>query len=87
MFWFFGHEACGILAPRPGIESIPPALEGKVLTTGPPGKSHQSHFIDEKLRNRENKDLAQDCTVREQDSLDLYPAPPAPELGKLSKIC
>ena len=20
MFWFFGHEACGILAPSPGIE-------------------------------------------------------------------
>ena len=33
MFWFFGPQACGILAPRP------PALEGKVLTTGLPGKS------------------------------------------------
>ena len=39
MIWFFGHEACGILAPRPGIEPAPPALEGEVLTTGPPGKS------------------------------------------------
>ena len=39
MFWFFGCEACGILAPQPGIESRPPALEGEVLTTGPPGKS------------------------------------------------
>ena len=39
MFWFFGPEACGILAPRPEIEPTPPALEGKVLTTGPPGKS------------------------------------------------
>ena len=29
----------GILAPRPGIELTPPALEGKVLTTGLPGKS------------------------------------------------
>ena len=38
MFWFFGHEACGILAPRPGIEPAPPELEGEVLTTGPPGK-------------------------------------------------
>ena len=38
MFWFFGHEACGILAPRPGIEPAPPALEGEVLTTGLPGK-------------------------------------------------
>ena len=39
MFWFFGREACGILAPRPGIKPALPALEGKVLTTGLPGKS------------------------------------------------
>ena len=26
-----GHEACGILAPRPGVEPSPPALEGEVL--------------------------------------------------------
>ena len=26
MFWFFGHEACGILASQPKIESI---LEGR----------------------------------------------------------
>ena len=38
MFWFFGHEACGIFAPQPGIEPAPAALEGKVLTTGPSGK-------------------------------------------------
>ena len=31
--------ACGILAPRPGIGPVPPAMEGKVLTTGPPGMS------------------------------------------------
>ena len=36
---FFGHEACGILAPWPGIEPVPPALESEVWTTGPPGKS------------------------------------------------
>ena len=50
-FWFFGPEACGILAPRPGIEPASSALEGEVLTTGPPGKSpkfclkslHQPH--------------------------------------------
>ena len=35
----FGHKACWILAPWPGIELTPPAWEGKVLTTGPPGKS------------------------------------------------
>ena len=39
MFWFFGHRACGILAPWPGIEPASPALECEVLTTGPPGKS------------------------------------------------
>ena len=36
---FFGPEACGLLTPRPGIEPTPAALEGEVLTTGPPGKS------------------------------------------------
>ena len=36
---FFGCKTCGILAPWPGIEPAPPVLEGKVLTTGPPGKS------------------------------------------------
>ena len=39
MFWFFSQEACGILAPQPGIELAPPALEGKVLIIGLPGKS------------------------------------------------
>ena len=39
MFWFFRHEACGILTPQPGIEPAPSALEGKVLTPGLPGKS------------------------------------------------
>ena len=43
-FFFFGCEACGILAPRPGIVSATPALEGEVLTTGPPGKSLQLEF-------------------------------------------
>ena len=29
----------GILAPGVGIEPTPPALEGEVLTTGPPGRA------------------------------------------------
>ena len=33
MIWFFDQEACGILAPWPGIVPIPPALE-EALTTG-----------------------------------------------------
>ena len=39
---FFGHEACGVLAPWLGIEPTPPALEGDILATGPPGKSLNS---------------------------------------------
>ena len=31
MFSFGGHVACRILVPQPGIESTPPAAEGKVL--------------------------------------------------------
>ena len=34
---FLAAEASGILAPQPGIEPTPSALEGKVLTTGPLG--------------------------------------------------
>ena len=39
---FFGYETYGILAAQPGIEPASPALEDKVLTTGPQGKSHAS---------------------------------------------
>ena len=40
MFWgFFYHKACEILAPQPWFKPSPPALEGELLTTGPPGKS------------------------------------------------
>ena len=46
---FFGgvgdHNTCGILAPRPGIELARLALKGKVLTTGPPGKSLDCFLI------------------------------------------
>ena len=44
-FFFFGQEACRILAlPRP-MEPPPPALEGEVLITGPPGKSSAVPFM------------------------------------------
>ena len=39
MFWFFGHEACEMLAPWTGIEPALPALEDEGLINGPPGKS------------------------------------------------
>ena len=41
MFWFFGCKACGILAPLPGAEPAPLALEGEILTSGPAQKSLQ----------------------------------------------
>ena len=40
MMWpfFWSHcTACGILVPQPGIEPVPPAVEGQVPTTGQPG--------------------------------------------------
>ena len=39
MFWFFDLEACGILAPQPGIEPAIPALESEVSIIRLPGKS------------------------------------------------
>ena len=45
LFWFFGHKPCGILVPQAGIEPAPLAPEGKVLTTGPPGKSPKIFFM------------------------------------------
>ena len=38
MFWFSGHKTCEILAPWPGIEPTPLALESKVWTTRPSWK-------------------------------------------------
>ena len=46
MFWYFGGETCGIIAPQPGIEPVPPALEGKVLITRPLGKPLYIFLID-----------------------------------------
>ena len=39
LFWCFSFEAYELLAPWPWITPTPRALEGKVLTTGPPGKT------------------------------------------------
>ena len=47
----FGHEARGILTPRPGIEPTPPALEGEVLTTGPPGKPQTATDLSDNQNN------------------------------------
>ena len=36
---------CGILVPWPGIEPMLSASEGRVLTTGSPGKSQEDHVL------------------------------------------
>ena len=43
--WFFGHEACGLLVPWPGIKPAHPALEGEILTTGLQGHPSTSLFL------------------------------------------
>ena len=45
MFWFFGQEGCGSLAPWPGIKPALLAVEGEVLTTEPPRKSCCTIFV------------------------------------------
>ena len=57
MFWFLGCEGCGILAPQPGIEPAPPPLEGKVLTTGLPGKSLSKYLFNEWRREWINEQI------------------------------
>ena len=42
-FGVFGHKACET-SPQPGIEPVPPPLEGEVLTTGPARTSHRQTF-------------------------------------------
>ena len=44
MYWFFGLKASRILVPQPGIKPTHPALESKVLTTGPSGMSLEARF-------------------------------------------
>ena len=44
MFWFFCCKVPRILAPQAGIKPAAPALEGKMLTTGSPGKSVFLYF-------------------------------------------
>ena len=41
-FLFFDRKACGLLVPQPGIEPVPLALAGRVLTPGLPGQSFDS---------------------------------------------
>ena len=46
VFYFLAIRHVGILAPQPGIKPSPSALESKVLTTGPPGKSLERSILE-----------------------------------------
>ena len=50
-----------------------PALEGRFLTTEPPGKSHCPHFSDEEAKAREVKWFAQGSKAQRQGASDLNP--------------
>lgn len=41
----FGHEACRILAPQPGVKPALPELQGEVVTTGRLGKLPHIIFL------------------------------------------
>ena len=42
---FICSGAYGISAPPPGMEPVPPALQGRFLTSGPPGNSQIELFL------------------------------------------
>ena len=57
-----------------GIEPMSPALEGRFLTTEPPGKSPLSPFFsDEEAKAREVKWFAQGSKAQRQGASDLNP--------------
>ena len=45
MFWIFGQEAYGILAPQPGTTLTPTALKGEILTPRSPEKFLNYEFF------------------------------------------
>ena len=63
MFWSFGPEVCGILAPWPGIEPAPPTLEDEVLTTGPPGKSQDIYDSYKKKKKKKTVHIGFNSTL------------------------
>ena len=52
----FPPQACAILAPQLGVKPAASALEGEVLTTGPPRKSLEAHFRIKETRGLKVKD-------------------------------
>ena len=89
---FFGHKACGILAPQLRIESKPPVLESKVLTTGLPGRSLGQFVLRRGLCQAGTAGLTSSPTERPRSLRPTWPpaslkssrylTPPKPRLQK-----
>ena len=78
--------ACGILVPQPGIEPISPALEGKFLTTGPPGKSLTTSLLNlQFLPHRLVFPLVYTCSLI-SPALKYMKAPPGSTLLLVSTL-
>lgn len=52
MFWDFGPNACGFLAPRPAVETVPPALEGKFYPLDQQGSPQRCIHFDEAISSK-----------------------------------
>ena len=83
-----GFSSCGSQAqslcnmwdlPRPGIEPVSPALAGRFLTTGPPGKSCNDFLSTETDRHSERNPLLFKGNIM---SVCLYSNLPMSFLGK-----
>jgi len=61
--FFFGLEACGIFAPRPGIELMSPALASEDLTTGSPEQSLYDILQYTVMKNWPNRLISNDTAL------------------------
>ena len=68
MFGFLAARHVGSLAPQPGMEPALPVLKGKVLNTGPPGKSQVQAF--ENREPRRGRDMV---NLPADESSELQP--------------
>ena len=73
LYWFSGHKAYGILAAWPGIELAPLVLEGKVLSTGPLGKSLHSCLVLPRMSSADS--MIYDYSTSLANILNHLPAP------------
>ena len=83
--------ACGILVLRPGIKPVSPALEGRLLTTRPPGTSLGINLTKEiqnvydesnKILLKENKEDQASLVAQTVKNLPAMQETQVPSLGR-----